>query len=93
MASVWNPGNGTSCVIKVPTGMGGEAAVPSIDEPIRHVRSPQLREELAAVRLEPLSHLQRRLDGQITHRNGSHKLAVGVTIRGSGAELRLTLTS
>jgi hypothetical protein len=33
------------------------------------------------------------LDGQITHRNSSRNLAVGVTIRGSGAELRLTLTS
>jgi hypothetical protein len=43
--------------------------------------------------LEPLSRLQRRLDGQIVHRNSSHNLAVGVTIRGSGAELRLTLTS
>lgn len=93
MASGWNPRDCTSCVIEVPTGVGGEAAVPSIDEPIRHVRSPQLREELAAVRLEPLSRLQRRLDGQITHRNSSRNLAVGVTIRGSGAELRLTLTS
>lgn len=93
MASVGDPRDRTSCVIEVPIGVGGEVAIPAIDEPIRHIRSPQLREELAAVRLEPLSRLQRRLDGQIVHRNSSHNLAVGVTIRGSGAELRLTLTS
>ena len=93
MASGGNPGNGTNCVIEVPAGMGGEAAVPSIDESVRHVRSPQLREELAAIRLEPLSRLQRRLDGQITNRNSSRNLAVDVTIRGSGAEVCLTLIS
>lgn len=73
--------------------MGGETAIPAIDEPIRHVRSPQLCEKLAAVRLEPLSRLQRRLDGQIVKSRQQPPSGGWVMIRGPGAGQRLSFKS